>query len=421
MEKKKVLIVGVGVQGSTVAKCIDGDSAISEIICADRDEKAVNELVATLKKGKGVVIDCTDKERVAALAKGVDLVVNALPIPMMMPAMEAALEAKTNCLDFNSPVSDFEGDIMKTYKDFFEKYDKAFKEAGRTYFGGAGAAPGLVNVIARYTMRFLDSCDTIIMLYNEGLRTKRFIPFWWCPPTALEGMEMPGIAYMNGELVITKQYSGVLYRNWPELGRETAFYEHAHPEPITIGCFSETHFKGVKNAHFKYGGAGMDFAKPLYDLGLLSKKPVEIDGAYVIPYKLIEKHLPPAPKSKEEIKAIIDEGIIEENSAVVIESTGMKNGRKVLVEAHVFSPGLEESFEKIGFSSEMYQTGMSGALFTRMILGGDIQRTGAVTADMLSDDEVDCFLRYAEKEGHIVEVSIRQPIKEVHEVLPYVD
>jgi len=47
---KRLLIIGVGAQGSTVAKQMDEEPGVSEIICADHDEKAVNEMERTLEK-----------------------------------------------------------------------------------------------------------------------------------------------------------------------------------------------------------------------------------------------------------------------------------------------------------------------------------------------------------------------------------
>jgi len=413
---KKVLIVGAGVQGSTVAKMIDNLPGVSEIIVADRDEKAVNELTASMKKGKSLVIDATDKDSIVKAAEGVDTIVNAMPLPVMQPALEAALEARVNYLDFNAPYRSLADDQLEAYGLFVNKYDKAFKDIGKTCLGGSGASPGLVNAVARYTMRFLDKCETIIVLYNEGLRTKRFIPFWWAPTTALSGMNMPGRAVIDGKAYNTKPYSGALYRSWPELGRETVFYEHAHPEPITMAYHSEEFYKGVKNVYFKYGGSGIDFAKPLFDIGLLSNEPEEFGGAKFATFDLIASHLPLAPKFKDEIKAIIDEGIIEENSAAVVESTGTKNGKPILVEAHIKSPGLVEAYERIGFSSEMYQTGMSGAMFTKMLLEEKV-RPGFVTSDMFSDEEVDCFFNFTSEYGHGLEIVIREPISEIHEVI----
>ena len=39
---KRLLILGVGAQGSTVAKRMNEEPNVSEIICADYDEKAIN-------------------------------------------------------------------------------------------------------------------------------------------------------------------------------------------------------------------------------------------------------------------------------------------------------------------------------------------------------------------------------------------
>ena len=39
---KKILVVGVGAQGSTIAKRMDGHQEISEVICADYDIKAAD-------------------------------------------------------------------------------------------------------------------------------------------------------------------------------------------------------------------------------------------------------------------------------------------------------------------------------------------------------------------------------------------
>jgi saccharopine dehydrogenase-like NADP-dependent oxidoreductase len=47
---KKVLVLGVGAQGSAAAKRLDKDPGVSEIIVADYDAKAVDELVAELTK-----------------------------------------------------------------------------------------------------------------------------------------------------------------------------------------------------------------------------------------------------------------------------------------------------------------------------------------------------------------------------------
>ena len=69
---KKILILGVGAQGSTVAQRMDEEENVSEIICADADPAAVDNLVKILKKGKGKLVDASDIDSIKEAAEGVD-------------------------------------------------------------------------------------------------------------------------------------------------------------------------------------------------------------------------------------------------------------------------------------------------------------------------------------------------------------
>ena len=57
---KRLLILGVGAQGSTVAKRMNEEPGGSEIICADYDEKAVDEMERTLEKAKAIALPMPD-------------------------------------------------------------------------------------------------------------------------------------------------------------------------------------------------------------------------------------------------------------------------------------------------------------------------------------------------------------------------
>ncbi len=74
---KKVLIMGVGAQGSTIAKRLETEEAVSEIRCADYDQKASTEIAGQLKKAKGLTVDARNVDEIIAAA-GVDLIVNGL-------------------------------------------------------------------------------------------------------------------------------------------------------------------------------------------------------------------------------------------------------------------------------------------------------------------------------------------------------
>ena len=52
---KKLIIAGVGAQGSTIARRLDEHPVVSEIICADYDFEAAEKLSGSLKKAKALM------------------------------------------------------------------------------------------------------------------------------------------------------------------------------------------------------------------------------------------------------------------------------------------------------------------------------------------------------------------------------
>jgi saccharopine dehydrogenase-like NADP-dependent oxidoreductase len=406
---KKILLLGTGAQGSTVAQRMDEEPNVDEIICADYDRRAVDELVKILKKAKGEQVDASDLGAIIKLAEGADLIVNALPLDFGKNVIEAALTVKANYQDFAAPegiVEDDEDSWLAGIKHVLKEYDPKFKEIGRLAVMGTGSAPGLICAATRVAMRYLDTCTDIYNNVYEGVEAKQFRPYWWSPLVALSDMSEDAYALIDGKIVRTGAFSMPIFRKYDYLDKEVRMVEHAHDEPVYYGLHSDSHFKGVKNAYFKYGGVGIDFAEPLYKSGLLSHEPEDWNGNSIVPFDFTLSHIPPAPKYRDEIKAIIDEGLVSDTGAMVIEAYGKKDGKDKRVEVHVFAPGLVESFEMAGITSEMYLTGQGGALFTKLFANDKYEQTGFITSDMLTGDELDYYFASA------AELSITLDIRE---------
>ena len=151
----------------------------------------------------------------------------------------------------------------------------------------------------------------------------------------------------------------------------------------------------------------MDFCKPLYEAGLLSHEEEEINGQKVVPFDLILKHLPHAPKYYDEIKSFVDEGMAVDSGCMVIEAYGSKDGEPVLVEVHVNAPGFVESFERAGMTGEMYLTGQGGYLFSKMLINDVFKdQSGVISSDMLTDEQVDRYFEYAAELGITLDTRI---------------
>lgn len=407
MNSKKVLVLGVGAQGSAAAKRLDMEPNVAQIICADRDQTAVDSLVKTLTKAKGTTIDAHDKDSIVAAARGVDLILNGLPLECTKNVLDAALEVGCNYQDYAATTALHE-DWVESVRMQYDVYGPKFAAIGKLAIVGTGSAPGLICAATRDAMRYLDSCDTIYNIVWEGVIAKRFLPFWWSPVTALQDMSDDSYAFVDGKLIQLEPFEHPIKRQYSYMDQEITFVEHSHDEPVHYSFNAEKYFKGVKNVYFKYAGAGVDFAKPLYQAGLLSHEKETVGGVEVAPFDVVMNHLPPAPKYKEEIKEIIDEGLISDSGCMVIEAYGKKDGKNVLVETHVMAPGLVESFELAGITAEMYLTGQGGFLFSKLFLNDQFEQTGLISSDMLTMEQVDTYFAYAKELGITLDTYVKE-------------
>jgi len=404
---KKVLVLGTGAQGSAASKLLDKDPHVSEIVCADYNMSAVNELVASLHKAKGMKVDAHDKSSIVKAGEGCDLILNALPLECTKNVLDAALDLKTNYQDYAATTA-FDDDWVESVRYQYDVYGPKFEAIGKVALVGSGSAPGLICCATRDAMKYLDTCETIINLCWEGVRPKRFQPFWWSPITALNDMSEEALDVDDGVLHRVPAYQRPIKRKYDYMPYEVTLVDHCHDEPLHYSFNREEFFKGAKNIYFKYAGDGIDFCMPLYRAGLLNHDKEKIGDVEVSPFDVIYKHLPPAPRFPEEIKAIIDEGLICDSGAMVAECYGKKDGKDILVENHIMAPGLVDSFNKSGISAEMYITGQSGYLFSKLFIEDKFDQSGLISSDMLSMDQVDQFFAWAKELDILLETRIKE-------------
>ncbi|MDY2932474.1 MAG: saccharopine dehydrogenase NADP-binding domain-containing protein [Anaerovoracaceae bacterium] len=407
----KILVLGTGAQGTTVAKRLDEEPGVSSIICADYNMEAVNELTGILTKAEGMKCNAYNVDEIINCAQGVDLIVNALPLEFGKNVLDAALAVKANYQDFSSTTA-FDEDVnigwIRGMKYQFEVYSPKFEEIGRLAIIGTGSAPGVICCATRDAMKYLDTCDTIYNFVWEGVKANRFQPFWWSPETAIQDMSEPAYTYENGELFVRPPFEDPVKRKYDYMDHEVTFLNHCHDEPVQYALNADKYFKGCKNAYFKYAGTGMDFAEPLYRAGLFDHEEREIKSRKVVPFDVIVESIPKPPKFEEEIREIIEEGMEADDGCMVVEAYGKKDGKDILVENHVFAPGIVEAFERAKMTGEMYLTGQGGYLFSKMFINGDFDQYGLISSDMLSFEQVDRYFEYAAELGIRLETTVKE-------------
>ena len=401
---KRILIIGVGAQGSTIAKRLNEEENVAEIVCADYDLKAAETVGAGLSKGRAAQVNAASVEDIIRVAAGVDIIVNGLPIEYNLNVMAAALEVGACYQDLC--MTEIEGKSSEEATRYiFSVQGKKFSDRGLLALTNTGSAPGLANVIAREAVDQLDSCERIEVNVYEGVWSEKFIPFWWSPVVAFEDMALNPIRFENGKLVETKPFGNPVMMKFNGVDKEIRMVDHNHEEPITMGINADRYLKGVEDIIFRYGGRHVELAESLYNMGFLSFEEREFNGMKYVPFDLTIAHTPPAPKYEEEIRDIIDQGLVTEEGAFQVLVAGMKAGKPVRITAYVDAPGLIEAFERSRLSHESYLTGQCAFIFTKMLVNDIIQQTGAIAPEVLEGKERAYFFAEAKKLDITVAIS----------------
>lgn len=391
---KRVMILGAGAQGSAIAKLLDKLPNVEEIICADYDLKAARTLGDTLAKARAVRVNAEEVQDIVDAGAGADIIVNGLPIEYNLNVLEAALILKADYQDLC--MTDIPGKTMvESAAYMLSEYDKKFKEARCLALTNTGSAPGLANVVVREAVERLDRCESIEINVYEGVWSRKFIPFWWSPDVAFDDMGANPVRFENGRFVETEPFAHPVMMRFPGIDREIRMVDHCHEEPVTMGLNAETCLKGVQNAVFRYGGPHVELSEGLYNMGFLSKEEREYNGFRYTPFDLVIRHAPPAPKYEEEIREIIEGGLVTEEGVFQVVVKGEKEGKPMTITNYVNAPGLIDAFGKSRISHEAYLTGQSAFIFTKMLVDGAVTQTGCLTPEVLEAGARRFFFREA--------------------------
>jgi saccharopine dehydrogenase-like NADP-dependent oxidoreductase len=397
-----VLVVGCGAQGKVISTYLSRSLETGRVILADVNVETCQQHSARLKNGKlsAHAVDAGNVGSVAKLAEDSDVIVNAVPPRFNVPLMDAALKSDTDYVDlaFGPPYDTFDQQMQK---------DAMFKERKLTALTSTGSSPGIVNVIVAHAADELESVESIKLRIGDVMHSKEPISTW-SPDTMLGDMAEEPVVFDNGEYRRVPPFSGEEVFNFPQpIGPQPTFM-HVHEEAITLPRFIG---KGLRYLDIKLGTPDMPMIKSLYDLGLCSAKPIEVDGTSIVPRRLLLKLFPPTP-TPEEIETKLKAGvIIDAYQTYVIEITGRRSDKNLAYTYTVTAPSLRQVQEMMpGATHESYLTGNSAALFTEMLGEGRITTKGVIAPECMERDARQEFLNRIAKLNVKIELTIKQNV-----------
>jgi saccharopine dehydrogenase-like NADP-dependent oxidoreductase len=371
----KVLILGVGVQGSVIASELVKDSEVTDMKLADIDLERAKRLAARLKSKKVHTyrVDASNVDDVANVGRGMDVIVIATTYSLKfnINVMEAALKCGANYQDLAS-------DSLAQLE-----LSNRWKEARLTALINTGASPGITNVLAAHVADRLDRVEEIrVRLAGKAVKEpKEYVPTW-SPETAWADMASESMVYEDGEYKAVPPFGGEEVYTFPSpIGPQTV-YGHEHEEPGTLPHFIG---KGVKYVDFKMGGPDFPLAKAIVELGLMNDNPIDVKGAKVAPRDVFLALLPPT-LPPEEMESRNKAGLLGESVwCLLVEVIGEKTDEKMTYTLYgVIRQAPDAPLIPI--------TGISAAIFTKMLGKGKIETKGVIAPEALEPEVRQAFL-----------------------------
>ncbi|HWQ90885.1 MAG TPA: saccharopine dehydrogenase NADP-binding domain-containing protein [Clostridia bacterium] len=238
----RVFIVGAGATGGLLARILHRRG--HEVWCGDRDPERA-------KAFAGERIECRKVNAryyrsVAQAAQGSDLVVNAAPAVFNEAVIRAALQLKVHYLDMAAHLT------RNPFKAEQLSYHDQFARRKRLALIGAGAAPGLTNLLVAQLAEMLEHVHRVRVRLFEETESSVPISTWSAEVAHDEAVSKPRV-YRSGRFGFAHRFGAEEWFNFPfPIGR-TRVVLAAQDEVGTV-----PHFIKIRDMDVKIGGNEID-------------------------------------------------------------------------------------------------------------------------------------------------------------------
>jgi saccharopine dehydrogenase-like NADP-dependent oxidoreductase len=351
----KILILGMGLMGPTIAKDCSEDKKAEMVTGCDVDEiklKAAKRYVDN-KKFSTKKVDITNQEQLVAAMKGYDVVVNSTAAKFSMDVLKAAIQARVN-------VVDLAGGGYPQVGEVYEEVEKV----GITAMPGCGVDPGLIDILCGQAMTYMDEVDEVNFACG-GLPKDPKPPLEY--KIVFGGTRMPirpGKVPMivDGELKELDRYSEVEAIFVNDHQEMEAFID-GFPSSLLKLC-QEKKVKNFRGKTIRYSGY-VDKLMFLLDLGVIGNKPVKYQGREIVPVDFFHELIYPIIKFDEKAG---DKDI----TVLLVRVTGKSEGKDIDVTYDM----VDEYDEEHKMTSMAKTTGLTAAIIARMLAQGEVKKKG---------------------------------------------
>ena len=298
----KVLLVGVGGVGESIAMMARPRPWVKQIVLSDYNLERAQEVQAKLGDPERFPVEKVDahyQDEIVALAKKyqVDLIMNACDPSFNVPIFEAAFEYGCTYMDMAMTLS--EPHPEEPYKtpgvklgDYQFERAAEWEKKGLLAVLGLGVEPGMADVFARYAQDHLfDEIDEINVRDGANLEVRGYTvaPNFSIWTTIEECLNPPIVWEKERGWFTTEPFSEPEIFEFPEGIGKLEVVNVEHEEVLLVPRWLK-----CNRVTFKYGLGDLFIGvlKTLHMLGLDNKEPIKVKDVEVAPRDVVAACLP---------------------------------------------------------------------------------------------------------------------------------
>ena len=361
-----ILVIGAGMMGRAVAFDLASFSKFEKIAVSDKDNETLDSAKKFLKNEKITyeILDVSDEKKVKETFGKYDVVVSAIPYHFNYEITKTAIETNTHFIDLGG-----NNNIVEKQLELSELAEKN----NVTIIPDCGLAPGLVSIITRDIVDYMDVVD-FVKIRVGGLPLKPVPPFNYqivFSPNGLINEYLEDALILENKKIVAK-------------GSMTELEEISFPYPFSKmeafltsgGCSTLPYtfryiIKYLDYKTIRYPGH-CQMIKPMLDLGFGSEETITVMNKKIVPRKVLIK--------------LLTDNIPSKGQDVVLLKTmseGLKDGKKVQIDYQLIDYYDEEN----GITSMMRTTAYPVAIIAEMIRSGQIKKRGVYTCENIVPPE----------------------------------
>jgi lysine 6-dehydrogenase len=357
----RMLVLGAGLQGSACAYDLLQNPDVTEVRLVDLHIDHLPDFLAPYS-GKRLFptqLDVRSRDGMLAVMRESAAVMSAIPYYFNLELAKLAVEAGTHFCDLG-------GNTEIVFEQ--RKLDAAARAKHITVVPDCGLAPGMVNILAEYGIKQLDTVQSV-RIYVGGLPQHPEPPLNYQIVYSLEGV----LDYYTTLSWVLRDGKRTQVKALSELERVS------FPQPV--GALEAFHTAGgLSTMAFRYEGKipTMEYKTLRYpghahvmeairELGLLDLTPVDVKGVKVVPRELFVSTVGPR-LTKPEGRDLV---------ALRVTVEGTKGGEPKTLGWEL----IDYYDETRGVSAMMRTTGYSLSITGQMQARGEVKPAGVCTPD----------------------------------------